>query len=394
MAKSKEFRAELLKFVLIPLILYVIGLLELYSIKEFYFWRQLVWGLLAISLGFLIYHIPTDIFDVLSVPIYIFSMLTLVVVLGVPQAGPKRWIRVAGFNLQPSEFAKVALILMLAKLFDRKRINRQLFKAALASIVPFGLVLIEPDLGTAGTFGLLFMGIAYLAGVDSRPIALILTALFSALASFSPTLFVLLLVGIIAVSRVLRYPVSFAILLFFTSIIIGLITPVIWEQGLHEYQRKRIIAFFNPEKYQKGIGWQIVQARIALGSGGLFGKGFRKGTQKGLAFLPAAHTDFIFSSIGEEFGFMATVLIIVAFAVWISLVLGTSSKFTNRFRKILGYGVALNIAFHAAINIASNIGFFPVVGLPLPFITYGGSHLLVEAAMIALFLRALKEESE
>ncbi len=385
---------DLLLLAIVPMALFMLGLLELYSINPAFFYREIVSAIIALTVFFLTYHIPEDYLKHIGLLIYIVSILLLVVVLGLPSHGPKRWLSLGGFKFQPSEMAKFATIVMLAWLFDRRDPDRALWKAVLIAFIPFALVLIEPDLGTAAVFAFLGFSMAYLAGVRTEPLFAVVVIFLSALLSFVPVLYLIFLVVAVLASRILRYSVAFMFTLVFFSLVVALMTPVVWQKVLHDYQRKRIIAFFQPEKFEKDIGWQTVQAHIALGSGGFKGKGFRRGTQKGLSFLPAAHTDFIFSSIGEEFGFIACAIIVFLFLWWVVKVMEAASELKSGFARLYAYGVALSIYFHAFVNIGANLGLLPVVGLPLPFITYGGSHLITEGAMLGALFRQLREISE
>ncbi len=387
-------KVEIRLMLAIPVLLTMIGLLELYSINAAFFYRQLLSFLLAIFVFVLFYSIHSDLIESAGVPLFVLSVLLLIAVLGMPSSGPKRWIPLGGFKFQPSELAKLATILILAHIFSKRETRAAFWKAVVLTLIPFGLTLIEPDLGTAAVFAFIGFSMAYLAGFETEPLFFAIVIVLSSILSFVPMGYILFLAIIALGAKLLRYSASFIFMIVFASIIVALITPVIWEKGLHDYQRKRITAFFQPEKFEKDIGWQTVQAHIALGSGGLTGKGFRHGTQKGLSFLPAAHTDFIFSSIGEEFGFIVCSLIIFLFLWWIVKAFMISYRFKNRFGQLLGYGVATSIYFHAFVNIGANLGLLPVVGLPLPFITYGGSHLIVEAAMLGAFFRQIKESSE
>jgi len=177
------------------------------------------------------------------------------------------------------------------------------------------------------------------------------------------------------------------------SILVGFSTPILWQKVLKPYQRERILGFVYPEKYRHGSAWQTRQAKIALGSGGIFGKGYKKGTQKGLAFLPAAHTDFIFASIGEEFGFAGCFAIILGFFSLITAVLRRSQRVKEKGNRLLAQGIALSLAFSVLVNLGSNLGIFPVGGMPLPFISYGGSHLFFEFVSLGMVLSILREES-
>ncbi len=384
-------KTELKLILLVPVVLSILGLIELYSINQSFFYRQLMSMILAGTTFFILYITPEDYLENLAYVFFGLSVLLLIFVLGLPSSGPKRWIPLGGFKFQPSEIEKFATILLLAKLFSSKKTRSTFWKGVAFTFMPFALTLVEPDLGTSAVFVFIGFAMAYLAGFDTEPLFLAVIILISAILSFVPIAYIIFLVITVVTARLLKYSMSFTFVMVFLSIIIALFTPVIWQNGLHEYQRKRIIAFFQPEKFEKDIGWQVVQAHIALGSGGFWGKGFRRGTQKGLSFLPAAHTDFIFSSIGEEFGFFVCSIIVLLFLWWIVESLIVSSRLKTEFGRLMAYGIVLSVYFHAFVNIGANIGILPVVGLPLPFITYGGSHLITEAAMLGALYRQIRK---
>lgn len=387
-------KSDFWQIVAVPAVLVLPGLLELYSINPVLFYRQLLWVAIATAVLIAAYLVPEDYMKNIGVLLYVLSVILLLIVLALPAHGPKRWINLGSFKFQPSEPAKFATIVVLARLFDRRRPDTAFWRAVVAAFIPFALTLIEPDLGTSVVFVFIGFAMAYLAGVRTEPLFAAVVLFLSALFSFMPIGYLIFVLLVVAATRILRYSVPFTFYIVFASIIVALLTPVVWEKGLHDYQRKRIIAFFQPEKFEKDIGWQTVQAHIALGSGGFTGKGFRRGTQKGLAFLPAAHTDFIFSSIGEEFGFLACSLIVILFAWWIIKVMLLAGTLKTGFARLFAYGVALSIYFHAFVNIGANLGLLPVVGLPLPLITYGGSHLLTEGAMLGVLFRGFKNAIE
>jgi len=265
------------------------------------------------------------------------ALLVAVEVTGAQGMGAQRWVDLGGFRLQPSEFMKIALVVVLARYFHGlttdqvARLPYLLVPAALV-LAPAALVLRQPDLGTAVMLGLGGAGIFLLAGVR---------------------LWVLGLAGAAAV----------------------LALPVGW-QFLHAYQKQRIFTFLNPESDPLGAGYHILQSKIALGSGGLFGKGFLQGTQSHLNFLPEKQTDFIFTTLSEEFGIIGGLLLLSLYTILLAYALLIAARSHNQFGRLLAMGVSLTFFLYVFINIAMVTGLIPVVGVPLPMVSYGGSAMV------------------
>tara|TARA_Y100001970_G_scaffold233885_1_gene291820 strand:- start:886 stop:1986 length:1101 start_codon:yes stop_codon:yes gene_type:complete len=271
--------------------------------------------------------------------LFFISVLLLISVelIGVLGKGATRWIRIFGFSIQPSELVKITIILALAKFYhDIKFENIKkitfLFFPFLILIIPFIFVVIQPDLGTSLSIILLGVFILFVAGIRIWKFILGLTA------------------SIISIPIFLKF--------------------------IKPYQKDRIISFLNPESDPLGQGYQLIQSKIALGSGGATGKGFLQGTQSYLEYLPEKQTDFIFTLIGEEFGFLGTMFIILIFILLIAVCYFISIKCYHKFGRILALGVASNIFIYVFMNIAMVSGLMPVVGIPLPLISYGGSVML------------------
>ena len=271
--------------------------------------------------------------------IFILSLLLLVSVeiIGVLGKGATRWIRIFGFSIQPSELVKITIILALAKFYhDIKFENIKkisfLFFPFLILIIPFIFVVIQPDLGTSLSIIILGVFILFIAGV-----------------------------------RIWK---------FILGLILAMVSIPVVLQFIKPYQRDRIVSFLNPESDPLGQGYQLIQSKIALGSGGATGKGFLEGTQSYLEYLPEKQTDFIFTLIGEEFGFLGTMFIIFTFVLLIAVCYFISIKCFHTFGRILALGVASNVFIYVFMNIAMVSGLMPVVGIPLPLISYGGSVML------------------
>jgi rod shape determining protein RodA len=285
----------------------------------------------------------------LAWPLYVIVVILLcsVFLVGREAMGARRWIPLGFFNMQPSELAKVMVIIWISYWGSKKDATidydfRDIILPGMVIFVPFILILAEPDLGTASLTGLVCLGMFLILGIRK------------------PTLIKMGLVLLVAV------PSSWFI--------------------LRDYQRQRILTFLDPEKDPLGRGYHAIQSKIAVGSGGLFGKGFMHGTQTQLKFLPEHHTDFIFSVIAEEWGFIGCAFIIVLYFLLVTKIISIGLKTKDRFGAMLCFGIALFISLHVFINMAMTMGMFPVVGVPLPFISYGGSFMLINLFCIGIVM--------
>jgi rod shape determining protein RodA len=280
--------------------------------------------------------------------IYVAMLALLVYVLffGAVMMGARRWIPLKAVNLQPSEFAKVSVALVLAKFFGENRGAPTWSDLAIGgglTVVPFLLIAKEPDLGTAVTLLPIFLAIAYLAGMRMRILGLLLLSLLLA-------------------------------------------APVAWKFAMNPYQKTRISSFLDPSQDAKGAGYQQIQARITVGSGGLSGKGFRQGTQGQLRFLPVAHNDFIFSVLAEEQGFAGVLVTLGLYLFVILRALEAASLSKDRLGSYLVLGVLASFTFQVVYNITMSAGLAPVKGLTLPLMSYGGSSMIATLAGFGLVL--------
>jgi rod shape determining protein RodA len=338
------------------LIIASIGILNLYSITSHWevsgapvYLKQTFWLLIGLFLMVTIAFIEYRFYSDFAYIIYTVSVFLLLVVLtyGIITSGAQRWIRIGFINFQPSELVKISFVFALAKFFHRPPGRegyslKHLGFPFLLLLIPMLLILKQPDLGTAIVLALVF---------------------------FSTLLFVKI-----------RWSSLLAI-----SIVGASILPLVWR-FLKEYQKKRIITFFNPDLDPLGAGYHLIQSKIAVGSGGIVGKGFMKGTQCKLGFLPERQTDFIFSVLGEEWGLIGSLLIVLLYFSLIMWGLRIAVHAKDRFGAVLSFGVVSILFWHIFINIAMVLGLMPVVGIPLPLLSYGGSFLVSTLIGIGLLL--------
>jgi rod shape determining protein RodA len=275
------------------------------------------------------------------------GLLVGVMFFGSVQGGSRRWIDLGFFNLQPSEFAKATVALVLAKLLGESRrpslTNQELFMAAILTAIPMLLIAQQPDLGTAVTLLPILFVVAFAAGLPMRYVAAV-------------------------------------------AIVAALSTPIAWKFALQDYQRERVETFLNPEQDPRGAGYQQIQARITVGSGGLWGKGFRQGTQGQLRFLPVAHNDFIFSVLAEEQGFVGVIVVLGLYLFVIMRSLDAARLAKDRLGTYLVLGVLATFTVQVVYNITMSAGLAPVKGLTLPLMSYGGSSMIATLVGFGLIL--------
>jgi len=347
--KMKKFDYVLL---LSAFLLLAIGITAVYSATytrtTSFYQKQILWAIIGTGMFFTFSNIDYRIYSRYSKLIYIFNVVFLisVFIFGSKVLGAQRWIKLGPISIQPSELAKLFVVLTFSDLLIRNyKDTFRGFKDLILSgvhIVPiFLLVAAQPDLGTGVVILFVYMVLIFLNGIDYK------------------TYFTLCGVG-------------------------AALMPVAYFFALKPYQRQRVFTFLHPEDDLLGSGWNIIQSKIAVGSGQIFGKGFLNGTQDKLRFLPESQTDFIFAVISEEFGFVGSVTIIGLYFLLIFTILKIAQKTEDRYGQLVCYGIAAIIFFHTLVNIGMVIGVMPVKGLPLLLLSYGGSSLMFVSTMLGI----------
>ena len=362
------------------------------SIVQNPFFKQLFFLIFAF-VGFLIAFL-TPKYLIHKYAYVIYSLGIVLVILpffGATHAGTYSWLNIGlPFNFQPSEFAKIFTVIALARYLSDNTINIQYFKSILIPILitlfPSLVVLNQPDLGTALVMISVIFPMLYWSGARPFYLFLLVAPILSILTAFNVITFSIWALIIAAVIFYSNTKIISGAGYFFGNVFFGLFSRPIWDM-LNPYQQNRVLTFIYPEKDPLGAAYQIIQSKTAIGSGGLFGKGWGEGTQTHLKFLPVQESDFILSVIGEEFGFIAIVVILIIFGYLISSIIRNSFLSKDKFSSLSLIGLGSILLAHVFVNTAMTVGLIPVKGLPLPFISAGGTFLVTSYLMIGLIMR-------
>ncbi len=407
--KSGRFLDQSLKFdwlfIVLALALMSCGVSLVYSatvnedvslIDTFWF-KQIFYFLFGMVLAGLLVFVRIDWLKRAAVPLYVVALILLCVVLffaGDVVKGAGRWIDLGVFKLQPSEFAKIAYLLTISYWLSRHPVSLYKVKTFVVPfflfIVPFGLVLKQPDLSTALVFIAVTMVGFFFAGLTLTDMFLLVSPLLSVLFSHSQEMFFEILWGLLICAVVFalvrrRLPKILTGIFLMANILAGYASSMAWNM-LEPHQQKRVNTFLDPMSDPLGDGYQVLQSLTAIGSGGLTGKGFGNGTQTNLAFLPEEHTDFIFSVLGEQFGFVGCAIVLVLYALFLWRATSICKQSSDPFVTLMVMGASTIFLFHIVVNIAMTIGLMPVTGLPLPFLSYGGSFALTCMVLVGFLL--------
>jgi rod shape determining protein RodA len=375
--------------------IYSAGELEIPSLVSGIWRKQAMWLAIALLAFAFTLRVSVRWLEWVAPIAYVIAIIGLVVVLVIGGgSGPRSWIRFGAIGFQPSEFAKLATILMLAKLnANRERPPDHLWDLwpyLIVVVIPFALILVEPDLGTASVFVAILVAALFWSGLSLPKLFLFLSPLMSLALAFSTPLWGLWFLLLVAFLYLTRSYLTESLAVIFTNLAMGVLVLPAWR-SLATYQKLRILAFIRPEADPQGAGWHLIQSQVAIGSGGWWGKGFLQGTQKRLAFLPEQHTDFIFAVVGEEFGFIGISLVLLAFVILLWRLLLIAERSDDPFASTVVFGIFALWFAHIVSNVGMTVGVLPITGLPLPFLSYGGSFLVMSFVSVAIVLRVAAE---
>ena len=347
---------------------------------------------LGCVIAFFLAQVPLARLRTLLIPLYLITIIMLVSVklIGTEALGAQRWLSFAGINFQPSEFAKITSILMLASILERQKYSNlsNLFQALLVVIPTWLLVFLQPDLGTSLVFASILVGMLYWAGIPFEWLFIILSIFITGLITFLYKIGLVLWIPFIAILAYKSLPnkkILTSLTVFF-HLFISKLTPWFWNDILKEYQRDRLIIFLEPSQDPLGGGYHLIQSKIGIGSGGLSGTGLLQGQLTKLKFIPEQHTDFIFSALGEETGFLGSSLVILLFFILIYRLTKIAIHARTDFESLVVIGIATMIMFQVTVNIFMTIGLGPVTGIPLPFMSYGRTALVANFTCLGLCL--------
>lgn len=385
--------------IFIPILfLITLGLIGIYSSTVNHptangnFDRQFLWAIASLISIFVIYFLPSQYIKAISLPSYAFSLFLLVIVLLIGRTvyGAKSWLNFGFVGFQPSEFAKIGLILFLSSWLSKENTDintpKTFITALTIGLIPVFLILLEPDMGTVMVFMVILLFMFFWEGLSLFGIFVVLSpgvVLFASLFG-KETMFISLIIVILLLIT-FRKNIFTNISVFVLNLGAGFIFDIVYR-FLKPHQQKRIDSFLDPMADPLGSGYNALQAKVAIGSGGFWGKGFMHGNQTQLRFIPKQWTDFIYCVIGEEFGFIGSFLVIILFILIFIRLLNLAKQANDSFGSLATIGAFGMFFTHFVINVGMNLGITPVVGIPLPFMSYGGSSLLVNSIMIGILL--------
>ena len=360
--------------------------------------KQLIWMGICIVVFFAVSILEYRFIFNLAVPLYIISILLLVLVLFVGQEvnNHSSWFNLFGFKFQPSEFSKFSTALFLAKVFDSYSIDLRKFKdiilTSLVFLLPSSIILMQGDAGTALVYFAFFL-VFLREGLSLNFLILAVSFIFIFILGLVLDSYILYIV----ITTVFLVVIGLSIndfkkiinsIVFFTlAVLVVNGQDFVLNNVLSPKQKQRVETLINPSSDPLGSGWNITQSKIAIGSGGFFGKGFLRGTQTGLNFVPIQSTDFIFSVIGEEFGYLGSMVFVILYLIFLYRILILSEYQKDKFARVFGYSTFSIFLFHFTVNVSMTLGLFPVIGIPLSFISYGGSSLLSFSLLLFIFLK-------
>ncbi len=391
---KREWRDADFLLLLFPIMLLIIGGIAIYStdfsVQRTEWWQHWITGVVGLVVMFAIARFHYDQLLRLHWILYAFTIFSLLLVMfvGTTALGAERWITIGGFNIQPSEFAKVSIIISLAAVMHDQPIQSPIdaFKVAWVTVPPWILIFLQPNLGTSLVFAAITIGMLYWAGASLGWLLLIFSPIISAiLFSLSLPVWIVwvILMGVAAWVSLPWFRIVSTVMAVVINLISGQAGILLWNI-LQDYQKRRLLLFIDPNQDPLGAGYHVIQSKIAIGAGKLLGQGWLKGTQTQLSFIPEQHTDFIFSAIGEEFGFVGCICVLLLFVgiCWRLLVIAVNAR--DNFGSLLAIGVFSFVLFQTFVNIGMNINVAPVTGIPLPWLSYGRSALLANFMAIGL----------
>lgn len=385
------------------LVLITFGLVSIYSAVygssiDTNFNKQLISIIIGLSVLAVTIFIPDNIIRLISYPTYIASIILLIAVLFIGESvyGTKGWISLGGFNLQPAELAKIGCLMAIATYLSGKgkdiRTLRDLGVSLLIILFPASLIFLQPDVGSASVLFAMFLGILFWTGFSSLFLYTIIISPILVVLSLKDMTWYYIGLGISSISMFFfKSKIYYIILSVIIFVSLGYLAPMIYD-NLMSHQQNRIDSFLDPDLDPQGAGYNVIQSKVAVGSGGIIGKGFLEGTQTQLRYIPMQWTDFIFSVPAEEFGLIGSALILMFYLILLNRTLNIAFISEDRYFSIIAAGALFIFLYHIVINVGMVIGLMPVMGIPLPFMSYGGTSMIFNLILIGLLLNAYRTQ--
>jgi rod shape determining protein RodA len=362
--------------------------------------RQLAWFVIALASAYGVTRASSRFLEWVAWPAYLLGITLLAVTLvfgsgAGTAASMKGWLTIGGVRLgQPAELAKLTTVLMLARILTQRseppKSLVDLWRPAAVIAVPWALIMLQPDLGSGLVFiGLLF-AMLFWSGVPWQMLLLLASPAISLVLSFDKYIWGASFFLLLALVAWYRPVLAEGVTLVVANVVMGVLAPLLWDT-LKPYQQRRLLVFLDPQNDPRASGYHVIQSQVAIGSGGLFGKGFTLGSQKRLAFLPAQHTDFIFSVVGEELGFIGVGIALTLFLALLLRCTRIASRATDPFSSLVAFGLLSSWFVHVMVNVGMTLNLMPITGIPLPFFSYGGSFMLISWLAVGVLVRISAE---
>ncbi len=380
-------------------IVYSAGQTDIRTVAALAWKRQLVWFILGLVGAYVISRASVRMLEWMTLPLYgvtivlLFSLLFIGTGAGTAES-TKSWLSIAGLRIQPSELAKLTVVLMLGKVLagsrDAPKTLVDLWKPALVVGVPWVLIVGAKDLGTSLVFIGIFFAMLFWSGISWRLLILIASPIVSLILTFSTQIWgawFLLLIALVLWYKPYLWEGVFVV---GANVAMGVLAPLLWE-SLKPYQQNRFRVFLDPSVDPRRSGYHVIQSQIAIGSGGWFGQGYTQGSQKRLAFLPEQHTDFIFAVLGEELGFIGVTLALALFLTLFLRIIRVAERANDSFSSLVAFGLLAGWFVHVLINVGMTLNLMPITGIPLPFFSYGGTFMLASWLAMGVLARISHE---
>jgi rod shape determining protein RodA len=362
--------------------------------------RQLIWIGMGLVAAYVVSRSSVRLMDWLTTPVYIASNSVLLLLLFVGKGAKTgtashSWLAIAGVKLgQPSELAKIATVLMLAKVLasrkDAPKSLLELWRPAVVALIPWLLIMAQPDLGTGLVFIGIFFAMLFWSGASWQILVLAASPAVSLVLAVNTTIWGAWFLMLIALVLWYKPYIAEGVFVVVANVVMGVIAPIAWET-LSPYQQRRFLGFIDPRNDPQNAGYHVIQSQVAIGSGGWLGKGFTQGTQKRLAFLPEQHNDFIFPVVGEELGFIGVTAALVLFMLLFLRCVRIAARATDSFSSLVAFGLVSVMLVHLIINVGMTLNLMPITGIPLPFFSYGGSFMLACWISVGIEMRLSSE---